>query len=111
MRASERRQMQIETIQELVKEENIVWSMHFSKRLRERDFSEEDVLYCILHGEVIEDYPDAYPYPACLIYGNTIRGDILHVVVGKSEEHVYMVTGYFPNLEKFEADLKTRRVK
>lgn len=107
----ERRRMQIKTVQELVKKEKIVWSKHFSKRLREREFSEEDVAYCILHGEIIEDYPEAYPYPACLIYGTTIRGNVFHVVVGMNEDYVYMVTGYFPNLEKFEADLKTRRVK
>ena len=106
----ERSRMQIETIQELVKKEKIAWSKHFSKRLREREFTEEDVVCCIMHGEIIEDYPYAYPYPACLIYGLTIREKVFHVVVGTNEDCVYMITGYFPNLEKFETDLKTRRV-
>lgn len=94
-----------------MKREKIVWSKHFSKRLRERAITQADVVYCVLHGEIIEDYPNAYPYPACLIHGVTICREAIHIVVGMNEEYVYMVTGYYPSLEKFESDLKTRRVK
>ncbi len=103
--------MQIEAIQELVKRGKIVWSKHFSKRLRERDISEEDTIHCILNGEIIEDYPNAYPFPACLVYGTKLDGRVIHVVVATNGVYVYMITDYYPNLEKFEVDMKTRRGK
>ena len=47
-------------------------------------------------------------YPAALVFGCKINGQIIHVVVGM-DDFVHIVTAYYPNLEKFEADLKTRR--
>ena len=34
----------------------------------------------VLHGEIIEDYPAAKPYPSCLIYGEIFSGDPVHSV-------------------------------
>ena len=33
----------------------------------------------------------------------------VHVVLGYDGENVYIVTAYYPNTDKFEADLKTRK--
>jgi hypothetical protein len=38
---------------------NIIWTEHLALRLRERGIKREDVLACILSGEIIEQYPDA----------------------------------------------------
>ena len=37
---------------------------------------------------------------------NGVKGD---VVLGYDGESVYIVTAYYPNTDKFEADLKTRK--
>ena len=37
---------------------------------------------------------------------NGVKGD---VVLGYDGENVYIVTAYYPNTDKFEADLKTRK--
>lgn len=34
---------------------------------------------------------------------------VIHVVLGYDGESVYIVTAYYPNTDKFEADLKTRK--
>ena len=37
---------------------------------------------------------------------NGVKGD---VVLGYDGDNVYIVTAYYPNTDKFEADLKTRK--
>ena len=59
--------------------------------------------------EIIEDYPDDFPHPSCLIFGFTINDKIIHVVAGSDVKYIYIITAYFPNTIKFEKDLKTRR--
>ncbi len=101
--------MQIETIQTLCNQSRIKWSTHCLERMQERDISRADVKNCISKGEIIEDYPDDFPHPSCLIFGYTVKNKVIHVVVGTDGEYVCIITAYFPNTEKFETDLKTRK--
>lgn len=48
--------------------------------MQERDISRADVKKCVLEGEIIEDYPEDFPHPSCLIFGYTINDKIIHVV-------------------------------
>ncbi len=101
--------MTLEFIKQLCKERKIKWSTHAASRIRERGLRRDDVIRCINDGEIIEDYPDDFPHPSCLIYGHAVDDKIIHVVVGCDEEYIYIITAYIPNLEKFESDLKTRK--
>ena len=92
-------------------EGKILWTAHSLERLQERDISVEDVKNCIMNGEVIEEYPDDFPYPSALIFGCALRGKIIHVVCGMDENFLYLITAYIPTTEKFFDDLKTRRQK
>lgn len=101
--------MNIEMINNLYENSKIKWSAHCLERMQERDISIDDVGNCIKSGEIIEDYPDDYPNPSCLIFGYTIKNCILHVVVGTDGTTLYIITVYFPNTTIFMEDLKTRR--
>lgn len=101
--------MEIQFIRELLKKKSIKWSTHCLERMSERDISIEDVCTCIMSGEIIEDYPDDYPSPSCLVFGYSTKEAVLHVVVGTDSEVLYMITAYYPNTVKFMEDLKTRR--
>ena len=101
--------MTVNEVKKLITERKIQWTNHCAKQMVERDISRKDVFHCIEKGEIIEDYPDAFPYPCCLIYGHSVDNRTIHVVVGSDGERLYMVTAYVPNIIKFEADLKTRR--
>ena len=79
------------------------------KYISENAISRADVKKCVLEGEIIEDYPDDFPHPSCLIFGFTINDKIIHVVAGSDVKYIYIITAYFPNTIKFENDLKTRR--
>ncbi|MBR5912779.1 MAG: DUF4258 domain-containing protein [Selenomonadaceae bacterium] len=79
-------------------------------RLLQRGISLEDVKSTILSGEIIENYPDDYPYPSCLLLGKNSRNESFHVVCGITDEELWLITAYRPSGEKWESDLKTRKV-
>lgn len=93
----------------LCKRSAVKWSTHCLARMQERDISRDDVRGCIMAGEIIEDYPMDFPHPSCLIFGYTMNNKALHVVVGTDGVSVYIITAYFPNTDKFEKDLRTRK--
>lgn len=105
------KRINIEDIKQKVKKGNIRWTNHVIVRLFQRNISQSDVENAILNGEIIEEYEEDYPYPSCLIYGINIKGEILHVVCGINEIELWVITAYYPENEKWEKDLKTRKEK
>lgn len=83
--------------------------MHAAKRLEQRGISLKEVMDCIMTGEIIEQYPNDYPYPSCLALGNKNTSKPLHAVIGTNGEQLWIVTAYYPAREKWHDDLKTRR--
>ena len=103
--------MDIEQLQKLLNvSSNIKWSKHCLERMQERDISIADVKSCLQTGEIIEEYPDDFPHPSCLILGHTKENKILHIVVGSDSNSLFFITAYFPSTDKFEKDFKTRNV-
>ncbi len=88
---------------------NIKWAKHCLERMQERDISINDVESCLQTGEIIEEYPDDFPHPSCLIFGYTKENKVLHLVVGSNGDTIFFITAYYPDTNKFETDLKTRK--
>ena len=88
---------------------NIRITLHAAKRLEQRGILLKDAMNCILTGEIIEQYPDDYPYPSCLILGLSVGKQMLHVVIGHHESELFLITAYFPSTDKWEDDFKTRK--
>ena len=103
-----RKLMDIERIKVLSTTSRIRWSAHVAQRMMERSISRSDVISAILTGEIIEDYPEDFPLPSCLISGIVNRKPI-HVVVAQDEEEIVIISVYRPDLNKFEPDFRTRR--
>lgn len=101
--------MKLEEYQKLCSRSKIIWTQHCLERMQERDISRKDEKNGILTGEIIEEYPDDFPNPSCLIFGYTMGNRILHIVAGCDTINIYIITAYYPDTKKFEADLKTRR--
>ena len=101
--------MDISMIKQLCLERKIKWSTHAAARIRERGIRRWDVLCCLGDGEVIEDYPNDFPFPSCLVFGHGANGSVIHVIVGCDIEYLYIITAYKPDNNKFEDDLKTRK--
>lgn len=96
-------------LKNLAENDKIKWSLHAMKRLRERHISIDDFLNAITTGEIIEQYPDDYPTPSCLLIGATVSGKPLHIVVGCDDAFIYAITAYYPDPNEWESDLKTRK--
>lgn len=60
-------------------------------------------------GAIIEDYPDSYPFPSCLIWTKVANKRILHIVVGFDGMNIYIISVYIPDKTKFERNFKIRR--
>lgn len=103
--------IKIEQLRKLIEEDNIYLTRHMFDRLGERGIDYDDVINSILRGEIIEQYPSDYPYPSCLVLGAANDSEYLHTVVGTDGEYLWIITAYYPDNDKWESDLKTRKEK
>jgi hypothetical protein len=71
--------MDIRLIQEKVQKGEYYWRQHAVERSVEREVTEEEIAEVILHGEIIEEYPEDKYGPSCLIFGRTGRERPIHV--------------------------------
>ncbi|MEE0061529.1 MAG: DUF4258 domain-containing protein [Acutalibacteraceae bacterium] len=100
--------MTIEDLRILCKDETIQMTSHVLKRCRERNIKLNDIKQCIMYGEIIEEYPDDYPFPSALVMECNI-GTPLHIVAGIGNGYLWIITAYIPSLSKWESDYKTRK--
>lgn len=101
--------LDISEVRKLCTPKNIRITVHAAKRLEQRCIFLKDVISCIINGEIIEQYPDDYPYPSCLILGLSIDRKVLHVVIGFHPPELFLITAYFPSPDKWRCDFKTRK--
>ncbi len=90
--------------------ENFHLTIHTIVRFDERGIILRDVRKVILDGEIIEQYPDDFPYPSCLLLGLSIAGRNLHACVATNGTEIFVITAYYPDLSEWEPDFKTRKV-
>ena len=101
--------MNIETIRKLCNEKPFIMTQHAEVRRRQRGITVSDIKRAIQTGIIIEDYPDAYPNPACLILSSVVDKKPLHVVCGISGEDLWIITVYHPNNEEWEDSYSKRK--
>ena len=104
-------ELSIELLQKLCKSNAILWTAHALRRLQERNIYREDILNVINNGKIIEQYPDSYPNPACLVLGVSLKNEYLHIVVGCNGECMSIITAYFATTDKFDSDFEVRKEK
>ena len=101
--------IEIENLRKYCVEDKIFATEHAAERFRQRGISIRDVRNAINLGEIIEQYPDDYPYPSCLILGKNLRGENIHAVLSDETTSSKIITAYFPDTEKWSEDFKIRR--
>lgn len=89
-------------------EGSLHWTQHFMQRIIQRGISLSNVEYALTNCEIIESYPDDYPYPSCLVLGICIDGQPIHIVCGIGPDFLYLITAYYPDRNKWSQDLRTR---
>lgn len=104
-------ELSLRDLQKICRLENMEITIHAAKRLEQRGISVDDLISCIQTGEIIEQYPDDYPFPSCLILGSSVGGRPIHIVVGSDLETLWIVTAYYPDPAQWSADFKVRKGK
>ena len=98
-------------MQTLYADGKVIWSDHIHKRMQQRATSRNDINNVLTKGKIIEQYHDDFPYPSCLISGQDLKGNPLHIVVASNGDFLTMITVYYPGLDNFESDYETRKEK
>lgn len=88
--------------------ERLIFRVHALQRMAQRSISVEDVRQILEMGEVIEDYPEDFPYPSALFLGQ-IGERSLHVVAATTPAERIVITVYEPDPTRWDADLKRRK--
>ena len=101
--------LKIEVIRNYLLNKKVKWTNHCLNRLNQRNILLEDVKNAINIGLIIESYYDDYPYPSCLILGYSLKQKALHLVCGITKDYLYMITAYYPDSNKWDENMKTRR--
>lgn len=101
--------MLIDDLREKCDDKTIEVTSHMLMRLQQRGIKYAEVKSIIMSGEIIEDYPNDYPYPSCLILGWTEQGIPLHVVAGLGASKLWLITAYKPDKDQWSNDFKNRK--
>lgn len=62
--------------------ENVIITAHVFSQIKIRKIRISDILTAVENGEIIEQYPNDFPYPSCLVFGHTSDQTPIHIVCG-----------------------------
>ena len=88
-----------------------VYRTHALEWMVARNINFTDLDHAFDNLEVIETYPDDSPYSSCLAIGYTKKRKPIHIVfsINETEKHVYIITVYEPDPEKWEIGFRRRK--
>ena len=101
--------LQIEDLRKICTDDTIIMTAHVIKRCKERNIESDSIINVIMHGEIIKQYEDDKPFPSCLLLGMAVNDRYLHVVVASDNINLHIIMAYYPNIDEWEPDFKTRR--
>jgi len=102
-----------ETIQQLVKNQDIRISDHGYDELANDGLTAREVVSGAKDAVLLEDYPDYKKGPSILVLQKATNGEVIHVVWGIPQGHkkpVVLVTAYKPNPKRWNKAF-TERLK
>lgn len=100
--------MDILDLRKLCNDDTIQVTSPVLKRCRERNITLDDIISCIMSGEIIEDYPNDYPHPSALIMGYK-NGNPIHLVAGIGNDKLWIITAYLPDPNQWNHNFKIRK--
>lgn len=103
--------MNIEEIISLCDDSTIEITNHCLLRMHQRNISYTDLKKAVANGMVIENYPDDYPHPSCLIMSRISADRIIHIVVGIGKGKLWFITTYFPDSDLWNDTFTKRKEK
>ena len=84
-----------------VREKQLKISLHAAEEALAEHITRPEIEAAMLSAQLLEDYPDWWLGPSCLIYGQTDAGRGLHIVASYSGLPVTIITVYEPRPPKW----------
>lgn len=103
------RELDIHVLRAYYEDDVVFITNHAAERCRQRGIVTMDIRHAVMSGEIIEQYPDDYPFPSCLICGKDSTGRTIHVCMGDEGGSGRIITTYLPTEDRWHSDFKTRR--
>jgi Domain of unknown function (DUF4258) len=91
---------------------DIQYRIHATQRMFLRNIQENEIVYVLLHGHIIENYENDFPFPSVLVSGITASQRQLHIVIAvdKKLNRFYVITTYEPHPQKWIENFTRRKV-
>ena len=89
--------------------DNVLISDHAAMRFRQRGLKVKDIRCAVNNGEIIEQYPDDFPFPSSLILGKARDGKYIHVIMSDEGKMSRIITAYYPDSNKWDVQFKVRK--
>jgi hypothetical protein len=104
--------MQFEDIANALRARRVRITDHADEEAQADSLSFDEIYTSVIQGEIIEDYPDDYPLPSCLILGQSFAGVAIHSVwaYNPASQWAVLITVYRPDPQRW-IDGRTRRQK
>ena len=105
--------MSIEDIVDAIVNNRVRISDHADEKAAAHDLILDEIFFAVLHGEIIEDYPSDFPYPSCLVLGETAGGLVVHSVWAYNVRSGWavLITVYRPDSKRWINWRQRRREK
>ena len=100
----------LKSIEKSIGTGNYLVTRHANEEMRADNLMLADILASVNKGEIIEDYPEDFPFPSCLIFGRNDKGEPVHSVWGYDREMrlAILITTYRPDPRHW-IDFRKRR--
>ena len=76
-------------------------SLHAAEEALSEEITRPEIEAAMVNAQLLEDYPDWWLGPSCLICGRTDAGRDLHIVASYSDLPVAIITVYEPRPPKW----------
>jgi len=91
----------IQCIQKKIRNGDYFFSLHGDMERQNDNLTIVEVEDALLDGRILEQYKDTGRGKSCLVVGFTPKGKPIHVVCGKEEDVLVVITVYIPIPPKF----------
>ncbi len=94
-------------------EKKILFTQHATDQMNRPDrlIEPDDVEYVLTHDELIEEYPDDARGHSCLLMDQLPSKNYLHVVCAPKDDHLVIITAYWPDSSEFGNNFRVRKEK
>ena len=86
--------MEIDVLTQAIESHRVRITDHADEEVHADNLVLDDIYFSVSQGEIIEDYPTDFPFPSCLVYGNTEQHEPIHSVWAYNADTLWAVANH-----------------